>query len=59
MSERLVSVALPVGLDRAFSYAVPDDWVSVPEPGARVLVPFGARGLVGVVRDVVSQGCEV
>lgn len=55
MSERLVSVALPVGLDRAFSYAVPDDWASVPEPGARVLVPFGARGLVGVVRDVVAE----
>lgn len=55
MTERLVSVALPVGLDRAFSYAVPDDWVSVPEPGARVLVPFGARGLVGVVRDAVAE----
>ncbi|MBA3548462.1 MAG: primosomal protein N', partial [Nannocystis sp.] len=55
MSERLVSVALPVGLDRAFSYAVPDDWASAPEPGARVLVPFGARGLVGVVRDVVAE----
>ena len=55
MTERLVSVALPVGLDRAFSYAVPDDWVSVPEPGARVLVPFGARGLVGVVREAVAE----
>lgn len=55
MSERLVSVALPVGLDRAFSYAVPEDWPSAPEPGARVLVPFGARGLVGVVRDVAAE----
>ena len=50
MSERVVSVALPVGLDRGFSYAVPPEWPHVPEPGARVLVPFGARGLVGVVR---------
>jgi len=55
VSERLVSVALPVGLDRAFSYAVPEDWPSAPEPGARVLVPFGARGLVGVVRDVAAE----
>ncbi|MCY1012169.1 hypothetical protein OV079_42845 [Nannocystis pusilla] len=50
MSERLVSVALPVALDRGFTYAVPTSWPSAPEPGARVLVPFANRGLVGVVR---------
>ncbi|HEY8376487.1 MAG TPA: primosomal protein N', partial [Nannocystis sp.] len=50
MSERLVSVALPVAIDRGFTYAVPAGWPSVPEPGARVLVPFGSRGIVGVVR---------
>ena len=55
MSERIVSVALPVGLDRAFSYAVPDDWASAPEPGARVLVPFATRGLVGVVREAPGE----
>jgi primosomal protein N' (replication factor Y) len=45
-----VSIALPVALDRGFTYAVPRDWRHSPEPGARVLVPFGPRGLVGVVR---------
>lgn len=50
MNERLVSIALPVALDRGFTYAVPRDWRYPPEPGARVLVPFGPRGLVGVVR---------
>ena len=55
MSERLISVALPVSIDRAFTYAVPPDWPSVPEPGARVLVPFGARGLVGVVREAAGE----
>ena len=55
MSERLVSVALPVGLDRAFTYIVPAEWTSAPEAGARVLVPFGARGLVGVVREVAGE----
>jgi primosomal protein N' (replication factor Y) len=55
VTERLVSVALPVGLDRAFTYSVPQEWTSAPEPGARVLVPFGARGLVGVVRDAVGE----
>ena len=35
MSERLVSVALPVGLDRAFTYSVPAEWASAPEPGTQ------------------------
>jgi len=55
VTERLISVALPVGLDRAFTYSVPQEWTHTPEPGARVLVPFGARGLVGVVRDAVGE----
>lgn len=58
MSDRLISVALPVSIDRAFTYAVPPDWTSVPEPGARVLVPFGARGLVGVVREAPGEPTE-
>ena len=58
MSDRLISVALPVSIDRAFTYAVPADWTSVPEPGARVLVPFGARGLVGVVREAPGESTE-
>lgn len=58
MSDRLISVALPVSIDRAFTYAVPPDWTSVPEPGARVLVPFGARGLVGVVREAPGEHTE-
>src|SRR4029077_15350118 len=40
-------VALPVPLDRAFSYSVPEG-VQV-QPGMRVLAPFGTRKLVGVV----------
>ncbi len=52
MSERRVSVAVPVAIDRAFTYRVPDDWPAVPPAGRRVLVPFGSRALVGVVRPV-------
>lgn len=47
--ERLVSVAVPVALDRAFTYALPDG-VDALAAGVRVVVPFGARVLVGVVR---------
>ena len=55
MSERLISVALPVSIDRAFTYAVAPDGPGAPEPGARVLVPFGTRGLVGVVREAPGE----
>ncbi len=46
----LVSVAVPVSVDRPFTYRVPADWGAPPSPGCRVLVPFGPRALVGVVR---------
>ncbi|MGA2437399.1 MAG: primosomal protein N' [Acidobacteriaceae bacterium] len=39
-------VALPVPLDRCFTYAVNG---AVPAVGARVLVPFGGQRLMGVV----------
>ncbi|HEX5282920.1 MAG TPA: primosomal protein N' [Bryocella sp.] len=39
-------VALPVPLDRAFTYALGD---FTPEIGARVLVPFSGQRLLGVV----------
>jgi primosomal protein N' (replication factor Y) len=53
-SERLVSVAVPVALARAFTYAVPPD-LDIPKPGTRVLVPFGARALIGVVRPSAAE----
>ncbi len=53
-SPRLVSIAAPVTVDRAFTYAIPDDWPQVPAPGVRVLIPFGSRRLIGVVREQVE-----
>jgi len=47
---RQISVALPIALDRGFSYAIPVAWPMVPVAGTRVLVPFGTRVLVGIVR---------
>lgn len=40
-------VALPVPLDRTFTYAVGDD--QVPQRGARVIAPFRNEKLIGVV----------
>jgi primosomal protein N' (replication factor Y) len=46
---RIVDVSVPVVLDRSFSYRVPSD-LPMPKPGTRVVVPFGARMLIGVIR---------
>jgi primosomal protein N' (replication factor Y) len=53
-ADRLVSVAVPVVLDQAFTYAVPPE-LPLPRPGTRVVVPFGARALIGVVRPTAAE----
>ncbi len=58
MNARRVSVAVAVGLDRAFTYAVPDAWSQVPAPGTRVLVPLGARVMVGVIRPEPAEAVD-
>src|SRR5260370_37402276 len=42
-------VSLPVPLDQAFTYALPETLRHRVRPGCRVLVPFGSRKLTGVV----------
>jgi len=42
-------IALPVPLRTTFTYAVPDALDELAVPGARVVVPFRNRALVGVV----------
>jgi len=42
-------VSLPVPLDQAFTYALPETLRHRVRPGCRVLVPFGPRRLTGVV----------
>jgi primosomal protein N' (replication factor Y) len=48
-----VEVAVPVPVDETFDYALPAELTA--EPGARVLVPYGGRRLVGVVVAAKSQ----
>ncbi|MEM8766528.1 MAG: primosomal protein N' [Pseudomonadota bacterium] len=45
---RVARVALPVPLHRQFDYSIPDE-AAMPDVGARVLVPFAGRRLVGIV----------
>lgn len=55
MAPRLVSVAVPVPIDRPFTYLVPDD-LEIPAVGCRVIVPLGRRTVTGVV---VARGGEL
>jgi primosomal protein N' (replication factor Y) len=55
MSVSLCNVALPVPLRNTFTYAIPDALRAQVLPGARVLVPFRKKSLVGVVVELVEQ----
>ncbi len=48
-------VALTVPLRTTFTYAVPDALDELVVPGARVVVPFRNRAMVGVVLDRTSR----
>lgn len=48
---RLVDVALPVAVDKTFTYLVPPDLLSSAVPGARAIVPFGRKYATGVIID--------
>jgi len=52
---QIVRVALPVPIDRLYSYRVPDSFRTWVRPGRRVVVPFGKRKLAGVV---IEEGSE-
>jgi primosomal protein N' (replication factor Y) len=42
-------VAIPTGVDRTFTYLIPDPLVPSARAGARVLVPFGKKTVVGII----------
>jgi len=45
----LVDIALPVPIDRTFTYLIPPELQPSVLPGKRVLVPFGNKHLTGVI----------
>lgn len=53
----VLRVAIPVPLAQLFDYRLADG-VAVPPAGCRVLVPFGAREVVGIVIDHAPTGPE-
>ena len=48
-------VSLPVPIDNAFTYRLPETLRRRVRPGCRVLVPFGSRKLAGVVLAIHRQ----
>ena len=52
MNAQLAAVALPVAVPRAYVYAVPEPLRGRVQPGSRVVVPLGARTLIGIVTAI-------
>ncbi len=42
-------VAIPTGVDKTFTYLIPDPLVPAARAGVRVLVPFGKKTIVGII----------
>ena len=54
MKANYCNVALPVPLRNTFTYGIPEELRAQVMPGARVLVPFRKKSLVGVVVELVE-----
>ncbi|MBM2841671.1 MAG: primosomal protein [Bacteroidetes bacterium] len=48
----LAEVALPVGVDKTFTYLVPPDFQSSAAIGVRTIVPFGRKYATGLIVDL-------
>jgi primosomal protein N' (replication factor Y) len=46
------NIALPVPIDRTFTYIVPPELAPLAETGRRVIVPFGQKTLTGVIVEL-------
>ncbi|MDO8416831.1 MAG: primosomal protein N' [Agitococcus sp.] len=55
MPRLYLHVALPVPLRQHFDYSIPASFHHAPTVGARVIVPFGSRELIGVVIAISSE----
>jgi len=51
----LIQVALPVPVDRTFTYRIPDAGSPSAQPGCRAVVPFGRQLQVGIIVDAPPE----
>lgn len=54
-----VDVSLPVPLGRPFTYRLPETLRRRAAPGCRIIVPFGARKMTGVILKAHNQAPEM
>jgi primosomal protein N' (replication factor Y) len=50
-----VRIALPLPIDKYFTYSLPDDSCQSEVIGRRALVPFGKRQLTGIIIDIQAE----
>ncbi len=55
MKNIYVNVALPVQVNKLFTYIVPDDLKDDVAVGKRVIVPFGKQELTGIIVEISTQ----
>ncbi|MBN1632876.1 MAG: primosomal protein N' [Ignavibacteria bacterium] len=55
MAECFVNIALNIGINKLFTYRVPDYLINEAERGKRVLVPFRKNIVTGVIFDVAKD----
>lgn len=55
MKNLYVNVALPVQVNKLFTYIVPEDLKSDVAVGKRVIVPFGKQELTGIIVEISTQ----
>jgi len=55
MDRSFAKVALPLPMEKEFTYSVPERLRGQAELGSRVLVPFGRRQLTGIIVDFAAE----
>ncbi|HXD31903.1 MAG TPA: primosomal protein N' [Pyrinomonadaceae bacterium] len=55
---RYANVALPVHVNQTFTYSLPPNMQEVAQPGARILVPFGRKLIVGYIVSLHERSEE-
>ncbi len=53
--QQIARVAVPVPVDKPFSYSIPSDFKELIQRGSQVIVPFGQRYIGGIVLNVTSK----
>jgi primosomal protein N' (replication factor Y) len=51
-----VDIALPLAVDKLYTYTVPEALRKVAHPGSRAVVPFGSRTMVGIILTRTVSG---